>query len=201
MPRYEYPAGRHPVCRPIRHPGARPEPHERRVQARISPRCNGPDGRTESIRPLRAPGLIPAHVSSARESRSPIVRRPTRPSVSTRLAGSPAPHIFRSGTCTSTPVPDIPALLEFSPAPGQRCARGRYPTQSPASGWARRRAICCPAPRTHRIASGRIPARAERQNLAVLTVQRRARWLRDHVADSAGTATRAKTRTRFQRRS
>lgn len=86
--------------------------------------------------------------------------------LSTRLAGSPAPHIFRSGTCTSTPVPGIPALLEFSPAPGQRCARGRYRTQSPASGWARRWAICCPAPRTHRIASGRIPARAELQNLA-----------------------------------
>jgi hypothetical protein len=45
-----------------------------------------------------------------------------------------------------------------------------------------------PAPRTRRIASGRIPARAERQNPAVLAVQRRARWLRDHVADSAGTA-------------
>jgi hypothetical protein len=110
MPRYEYPAGRHPGCRPIRHPGARPKPHEQRVQARISPRCNGPGGRTESIRPLRAPGSIPAHVSSARESRSPIVRRPTRPSVSTRLAGSPAPHIFRSSTCTSTPVPGpVPA--------------------------------------------------------------------------------------------
>ena len=150
MPRYEYPAGRHPGCRPIRHPGAWPEPHERRVQARISPRCNGPGGRAESIRPLRTPGLIPAHVSSARESRSPIVRRPTRPSVSTRLAGSPAPHIFRSGTCTSTPVSGIPALrlgraasqvAEFQPAlsarirPYWRCSavRAGYGIMSPTA--------------------------------------------------------------------
>lgn len=178
MPRYEYPAGRHPECRPTRHPGARPEPHEQRVQARTFTSVQW-SRRPRGIHPaiagagvgsgpcfLRSREQVSDCAATDAALRIDKTRRftcaahlqirylyehtGTRPG-SRWVGRMPAPRISRMRGALAevvistlyssrsmlnpagSPVADrrlprlrrIPALLEFSPAPGQWCARGR----------------------------------------------------------------------------